>query len=226
MVDFFSNLATAFVLGVLTPLSAVCVLPLYPGFLASLSKKLSGDRDNKKVLVLFGVVISLGVITFMFLLGLIFTTILEASLTRVIGIISPLAFGILSIISLFLIFDIEIGKYLPKVNRPLSKNPLASAYIYGFFFGAIVIPCNPLFIAALFTVTIASMNFLLNILTFLSFGIGISFPLLLFSIFSATKSKEIINFLADKSRGINLVAGSIMLIISIYYLVFVFKVFG
>jgi len=41
------NLASSFVLGLLTPLTAVCVLPLYPGFLSFLSGKLATEGGSQ-----------------------------------------------------------------------------------------------------------------------------------------------------------------------------------
>lgn len=216
----------AFLLGLFTPLSAVCVLPLYPGFLVYLSNQLSGKEPDRKTIALFGLLITFGVILFMFLLGLIFTTILRESLTSVIGIVSPISFGILILISLLLIFDIEMGKLLPRVRTPFAKNPFKSAFIYGFFFGAIVVPCNPAFIAVLFTRTVSTMDFIENILRFVSFGVGMGAPLLAFSLISTASSTAIIGFLARHKRGVNFSAGIIMLIISVYYLIFVFRVLG
>jgi len=221
-----SDISTAFVLGLLTPLTAACVLPLYPGFLAYLSGRLSGKESERKTIALFGIIIASGVILFMFLLGLVFTTILQASLTNVIGVVSPIAFGLLIIVSLLLIFDIDVGRFLPKGRTPLADNPFASAFIYGFFFGGIVVPCNPLFIAALFTRTISAIDYLGNLVRFSFFGIGMAFPLLLFSLLSATSSRAIIGLITRYRRAINLAAGVIMLPIAVYYLVFVFKVFG
>jgi len=224
--SFLTDFVTAFVLGLLTPLTAVCVLPLYPGFLSYLANKLVGNEQNKKLLILFGLIVTSGVIVFMFLLGLIFTTFLQLSLTKIIGIISPIAFGILIIISILLIFDIDIGRFLPRVRTPAAKNPLFNAFVFGFFFGAIVIPCNPLFIAALFARSLTTMGFLTNILNFLAFGIGIGTPLLVFSIISSAASKSIISFLVKHKRKINLVSGIFMLIVSLYYLIFVFRIFS
>ena len=216
----------AFLLGLFTPLSAVCVLPLYPGFLVYLSNQLSGKEPDRKTIALFGLLITFGVILFMFLLGLIFTTILRESLTSVIGIVSPISFGILILISLLLIFDVDIGKFLPRVRAPFARNPFKSAFIYGFFFGAIVVPCNPAFIAVLFTRTVSTMDFIENILRFASFGIGMGAPLLAFSLISTASSTAIIGFLARNKRGVNFSAGIFMLIISVYYLIFVFRVLG
>jgi len=49
-----TEFSTAFTLGLLTPLGAVCVLPLYPGFLAFLSKQASGNSSNRKAIMLSG----------------------------------------------------------------------------------------------------------------------------------------------------------------------------
>ena len=225
MVNVFYDIAVSFFLGLLTPLTAVCVLPLLPAFLAYLSNNIS-KKSSKGLLMASGFIMALGVITFMFLLGLIFTTFLQVSLTKIIGIISPIAFFILLIISILLILNIDMGRFFPKFNTPKVKNSLFGIFIFGFFFGAIVIPCNPPFIAALFARALAVMGFFANILNFIAFGIGISFPILLFSAISSTYSTIIINFLTRYRRYINLIAGIILLIISLYYLIYVFRIFG
>lgn len=225
MVSFLADLSTAFVLGLLTPLTAACVLPLYPGFLAYLSGQMSG-KNNRKLIAFFGLAVTSGVISFMLILGIVFTTLLQVSLTKVIGIVSPLAFGMLAVISILLIFNINVGKFLPQTRLPAVKNPVVNAFVFGFFFGAIVVPCNPLFIAALFTRTIIAAGFFGSILKFLFFGIGIGFPLLLFSLISTASSNGIIRLLTDHRRKINLAAGLVMLAVSLYYLAFVFRIFG
>ena len=230
MSALLANISTPFILGLLTPTTAVCILPLYPGFLAYLANQagnISDDKSRKKFLATLGMLITLGVITFMLLLGIIFTTVLQVSLTNVIGIISPIAFGILGLISLLLIFNIDIGRFLPKFQAPAAKNPLLRGFLFGFFFGAIVIPCNPLFIAAFFTqAALNSANFVSNMISFLFFGIGIGFPLIVLSLISSTASRSIIGYLTKRKRTINMLAGIMMLAISIYYIFFVFNVFG
>lgn len=220
-----ADFGTSFLLGLLTPLTAVCVLPLYPGFLAYLANQFSGKADRKQY-ALLGLLITLGVILFMFLLGIIFTTFLQVSLTRIIGIVSPLAFVILGIISILLIVDVDMGRFLPKAKIKTTKNPLLSALIYGFFFGAIVIPCNPAFISAFFARALLFDNTINSILNFVLFGFGLGFPLLAFSLLSAKWSSVIISFVTKYKTSINRIAGVMMLLISLYYLVFVFRVFG
>jgi len=224
---FLADLGTTFLLGLATPLTALCVLPLYPGFLSFLISKIKEKGKKPMKPFTLGLVVTGGVLAFMILLGILFTTIFEISLTDVIFIVSPIAFGILAIISLALIFNFNIGRFIPKVHAPIVQNPISSAFLFGFFFGAIVIPCNPAFIAFFFArQTVMSAQFLPSMLNFISFGIGIAFPLLVFSIISEKASAKIISFLGKHGRAINLVTGIIMFVVSIYYLFFVFKIIG
>lgn len=223
--SFVTSFTTAFVLGFFTPLTAVCVLPLYPAFLSYLSNQLkkTGDEDQ---IFRFGLIISAGVILSMFLLGLIFTTILEKSLQSVIEIISPIAFIILLIMSILLLFNINMTELFPHFQVPTFKNPSLNALTYGLFFGTIIIPCNPLLIAALFAKSVTITSFIENIISFIFFGIGISFPLVFFSFISLIRSREIIGYFVSHIKSINRITGIVMFVISVYYLIFVFKIFG
>ena len=225
MVSIFVNFWISFLAGLFAPLAAVCVLPLYPAFLAYLSNQVS-EKESKKTIMLLGLIVAFGVIFSMFLFGLIFTKFLQASLTNAIGIISPIAFGILAVVSLFLIFDFDFGRFFPKIKAPITKNPFLSSFIFGFFFGAIVLPCNPASLIVLFAISTSTVDFFTNLLNFVFFGVGMSLPLLLFAFISAQWSKTVIGFLTKNKRAINLIAGLIMLGISLYYLIFVFRIFG
>lgn len=224
---FLADIGTSFILGLLTPLAAACVLPLYPGFLSYISGQLSGQANDRKTFALVGVLVTLGVISFMLLVGVVFTLFLRTSLTSVIRIISPIAFAILLVVSILLIFNVDFARIFPKAKVPLRKNPLLSAFSFGFFFGAIVIPCNPAFIIALLTrATVSTSSFAGSMFSFFAFGAGIGFPLLLFSLVSSAKSSTVIGFLTAQKRKINLVSGILMFLVSLYYLIVVFAVFG
>jgi len=224
--NLLADFAESFVLGVLTPLGAVCVLPLYPGFIAYMSNRLSGQESNRSAILKIALYVTAGVIVFMFLLGLLFTTILQVSLTRVIGVVSPIAFGILLVLSLFLLFDLDVGRLIPRAKVPKVNSAWASAFLYGFFFGAIVVPCNPLFIAIFFTRAVSVLDFGANLVRFLFFGLGIAAPLFALAIASTAASGAVIRFLTRYKSVINRVAGLAMLGISLYYLIAVFDVLG
>lgn len=216
--EFFTSLF----LGLLAPIGAVCVIPLYPGFIAFLSKALA-DKPTKWQTASLGLLVMAGVLVFMSIIGLIFTTILEKSLTDVIEVVSVTAFSILIFISILLIANVNVGKLIPQMQSPKFKNPFLTAFLFGFFFGAIILPCNPAPIILLFTKSLASG---LSFASFIGFGFGLSLPLIVLSIVSAGLSHKVIRFITKHTRAINVVTGLIMLCVSVYYLVFVFKVFG
>jgi len=219
------NLWLSFLAGVFAPLAAVCVLPLYPGFLSYLSSQVS-VKDDKNAIIKLGFIVASGVIVSMFLFGLIFTRILQSSLTGAIGIISPIAFGILAVVSIFLIFDFDFSRFVPRISAPIVRDPKKSAFLFGFFFGAIVLPCNPASLVVLFAISTNTISFVANLGNFVLFGLGMSLPLLLFAFISAQYSREVIGFLTGHKREINLVAGLLMLGISLYYLLYVFRILG
>ena len=220
MVSVLLNFWISFLAGLFAPLGAVCVLPLYIGFLAYLGSQ----SDSEKGVIKFSWIITAGIIISMFIFGLIFSYFLKASLTSAIGIISPIAFTILLIISIFLILGFDFGKFLPRYNIKIGKSPALTSFIFGLFFGAIVLPCNPASLAVLFVVSTSTISFLTNLLNFIFFGIGMAAPLLVFAYISSISAGKIIHYLTEHKRGMNLIAGIIMFGISLYYLIFVFRI--
>lgn len=225
-----AELFTSFVLGVLTPLSAVCVLPLYPGFLAYLAAQGRGsgtaESDDGYPVALLGLLVVVGVVSFMFGVGLMFTTVLEASLTGVIEVVSPIAFGVLVVLGAVLLLDIDIYGRIPSVEPPTSSHPALSAFGYGFFFGAIVLPCNPAFVAIFFARSLLVASPVANLLNFLAFGLGIGAPLLALSLVSVRYGRQVIGLLTRHASLVNRASGAVMLAVSLYYLLFVFDVLG
>ncbi len=224
MISPFINLWLSFLAGLFAPIGAVCVLPLYPAFLSYLSKQLDGKSKIKNKPVFLGWVITAGVIFSLFLIGLIFNKILKVALTNVIAIISPIAFGILGIISLFMIFNVDFSRIFPRARNPTAKNPILNSFLFGMFFGVIVLPCNPASLVILFSLSFSTADVGINLLSFILFGIGMATPLLLFA-YITNKAQGVITFLTRNKRKINLIAGLIMLVVSLYYLIFVFRIF-
>lgn len=218
-----ADVASAFLLGIATPLTAVCVIPLYPAFLSYLANQLGEDDAEGRMLYLGGLVVA-GVIAFMLLAGLLVSTVLQASLSGFIGTVSPVAFGLLAVMGLVLLADVDVGAVMPSVDAPRFEDPRLNAFGFGFFFGLIVLPCNPAFIGALFARSLLVADPVLNILRFLAFGVGMGFPLLLFAAVSEQRSSTVIGFLTRYRTWINRVSGAVMLAVAVYYLVVVFRV--
>lgn len=215
-----AGLVEVFLIGIATPLTAACVLPLYPAFIAYLA---SVDDDAPSALIL-GVIVLLGVLVFMALVGLFVAFFVEISITQLVGLFSPIAFGILALIGTALMIAPGVFSRLPVLDPPQSRYPTLTAFGYGFFFGAIVIPCNPGLIALFFARTPILFNtYLENFLGFLSFGLGMGTPLLAFAVISETRGRRLTRWLARHSTPINRGVGAILLIVSLYYLIFVFQ---
>lgn len=214
-----SQVLTSYTLGLATPLSAVCVIPLYPGFLAFLSNQQEGGPSP----AILGGLVALGVIVLMGSVGIIFTTILETSLTAVVEMISQPAFALLAIFGIVLIADLHPQARLPSIEPPQTRYPSLSAFAYGAFFGAIVLPCNPGFISVFFARAFLFTSPLSSLANFGAFGVGMGTPLLFFAIISEGWRNQLMSILTRNRRAVNVLTGVILLGISLYYLIFVFE---
>jgi cytochrome c-type biogenesis protein len=220
--SLLSAVVTSFTLGLATPLSAVCVIPLYPGFLAFLSNQ---DEDGHSI-ALLGVLVALGVIALMAAVGILFTTVLETSLTAVIGLISPPAFVLLGLLGIVLLADLHPQARLPTVEPPQTRHPALSAFAYGAFFGAIVLPCNPGFISVFFARAFLFTDPVSSLANFGAFGLGMAAPLVGLAIASEPWRDRVLGFLTGHRRGVNAVTGAVLVAVSAYYLLVVFEVAG
>jgi cytochrome c-type biogenesis protein len=232
------KLLELFVLGVGTPLTAACALPLYPGFLAYLARQSrrgdaidadesSGSPSTGLPISVLGLLVTFGAVSFMLVVGVLFSLLLEVSLTAVVEVVSPLAFGVLFVVSLALLADAKIFARIPTIQPPETKRPGLSAFAYGFFFGAIILPCNPGFIALFFArVPVLFDSAAESLLGFFAFGLGIGAPLLVFALVSEQYSRQVTRWFARHTTAINRVTGAVMLVVSVYYLFVVFDVFG
>ena len=185
-----ANFAASYLLGLATPLTAVCVLPLYPGFIAFLSNQRQ-EADRRPPLLL-GLAVVAGVVACMVAIGLVFSTLLELSLTGVAGIASPIAFTLLAVIGVLLLFDADFSRLFPVVRAPSTSRPVAAAFGYGAFFAFIILPCNPGFIGAFFSKQLALSvgDFGLNVLNSVIFALGIGTPLLVLAVAGAAFGRE------------------------------------
>jgi cytochrome c-type biogenesis protein len=161
----------------------------------------------------------------MLLTGFAFISVLQFSLSDAIRILSPIVFILLAGISIFLIAGKDPGKYLPSNCLPAMRSTILTAFVFGFFFGMLALPCNPGPIIVLFALSVNSFSVMINLVNFLLFGIGMALPLILLSVITASRSEMIIRFFTENRRIIQRIAGILMLVIAIYYLGYLFGVF-
>jgi len=210
-----------FAIGVATPLTAACVIPLYPAFLGYLASTGEGNGPSAPAL---GLLVVGGVVSFMALVGLVFSAFLETSLTVVVSRVSPVAFLVLGLVGLVLLVSPGGFSRLPAVEPPHSQYPSLSAFGYGFFFGAIIIPCNPGLIALFFArSSVLFDTYVESMVGFLAFALGIGAPLLAFAVVSESHGRRITRTLAGHSTLINRGVGVVLLAVAAYYLFVVFE---
>ncbi len=218
----FSGFLEHFLLGIATPLTAACVIPLYPAFISYLAS--TGESSNRWPVSVLGGLVVAGVLAFMAVIGVLFTFVFQESVNRAVEDISPIAFAILAIVGAILLVDPKGFSRFPTMEPPQSRYPGLSALSYGFFFGAIIIPCNPATISLFFARTpVLYETHLESMLGFLFFGLGIGAPLLAFAIASQPFSQRVTTTLARYSSPINRATGAILVVVAAYYLIVVFE---
>ncbi|MCU4926774.1 cytochrome C biogenesis protein [Halobacteria archaeon AArc-dxtr1] len=226
MTSTTASLIEFFLLGLATPLTASCVLPLYPSFLAYLAA--TGDRSRSPSVAVLGALVVAGVITFMAIVGVLWTTVFRGGVSGAVTLLSPIAFAVLAVVGAALVIAPNGFARLPTVEPPHSRYPTLSAFGYGFFFGAIVIPCNPGLIALFLsrsTVAFPAFDSQVEVLAgFLAFGLGIGTPLLAFAVLAQPYSRRVTRTLARYSGPINRFVGVVLVVVSLYYLIVVFGV--
>lgn len=210
----------AFLAGLYAPLGSPCILPLYPGFLAFLAGK-QKKFSRRFSFVSLGLLVVAGILVSLVAAGLIITFILQVPLAGFVSVVSSLAFLVLAVFSLLLILDIDVSRLVGGVSLPRSENPSVDAFIFGLFFGVIILPCNAVAVVALLAIGTTVTGFLVNIGSFLSFGMGMSLPLLVFAGLSESQSSRAITWFSQNRRMINVVTGAFMLALSLYYFLFV-----
>lgn len=220
---FLLELLTSFSLGILANLNP-CVLPLYPGFLSYISSR-PEIQDQQRFAKLAGLLVLSGVMIFMIIIGAI-TAAFGLSINAFVSYASPIAFTILIVIGILLLLNIDLKALLPQWRTPIKQNPYISALLFGLMYGPIVIPCNAPLVFAVFAYSVGVGGFLSKFALFIAFGLGLGLPLLALSIISTAKGSWLIQKFVKYHTTVNRIAGALLIILGLYELIFVFRIFG
>jgi cytochrome c-type biogenesis protein len=204
---------TSLSIGLLATISP-CVLPLYPGFLAYISGG-QGAVGQSRGRYFLGFLVLGGVLSMMLVLGLVIS-LLSVSGGRALSVIIPLADGLILILGILLLLDINPFKGLPQLKVPVLSNPYVNAYIYGLMYGPIALPCSGPFVVSIFALSLTVGAFLSKLTTFLWFGLGFGIPLLLLSFLSGAAQRWITRMFARHSRIFNIIGGLLLIGLAIY----------
>ena len=206
-------LLSSFSIGLLATASP-CVLPLYPGYLAYLAGGLK-EASGGKYRYLLGFAVLAGVLSMMLILGALIAA-LSVSVGQALSIAVPLADGLLVILGILLLAGKNPFARLPQIRVPALSHPLLNAYVYGFLYGPIALPCSGPFVVSIFALSITPTELLQKLTVFLGFGLGFGLPLLVLSLLSGAAQRSITGFFTRHTRWVNLVGGTLLIGLGIY----------
>lgn len=219
VVAFFGGLAAT-----ITP----CILPLYPAFLAFLV----GGSGAPEVAIAGGaapppsrriapsvaaITVLAGVLTGMVAIGAVFA-LLSASLSRFIGVILPIADGVLVILGILLIAGRNPFARLPQIS-PAGfgrYGPVAGAFLYGLVFAPIAIPCSGPFIVAIFAYSLTIGDVAAQLAFFGVFGLGFGLPLLALGFVAQWRGAQITRAIVRWERPIGIVLGIALVAVGVW----------
>jgi cytochrome c-type biogenesis protein len=207
---------TSLTLGLLATTSP-CVLPLYPGFLAYISGGQEG-LENKAGRYLLGFFVLAGVLVMMLALGGLIA-LLSISVGRALSVIVPIADGIIILLGILLLLNVNPFKSLPQIQVPVLSHPFVNAFIYGLLYGPIALPCSGPLVVSIFALSLTAAEALSKLNIFFWFGMGFGIPLLLLSFLSGASQRWITRQFAQRARLINLVSGLLLVAVGIYDLI-------
>jgi cytochrome c-type biogenesis protein len=216
--DSLSLFWLSFLAGMYAPLGSPCVIILYPGYISFLATRSGDDQGRFSQITLAGAVAA-GVIVSLFIGGFVFTGILHTLGGGARVLVTAALFLILLIFSLFLIFGIDYGQLVKTIRVPRVGRPLPAAFLLGLVFGIIILPCNAAAIAVLLALASSASGFTAGLGSFVCFGFGMTFPLIIIANLSEVRKRQFNDFLHRNQKRIRQISGLVMLGISLWYLV-------
>jgi cytochrome c-type biogenesis protein len=201
---------TSLLLGLLATASP-CVLPLYPGFLAYLSGQTGLGRQR----YFLGLFVLAGVLTMMLALGGLIA-LLSIPVGNVLRYIVPLADLFIMTLGILMVMDRNPFKTLPQIQMPLLRHPFMNAWVYGFLYGPIALPCSGPLVVAIFALSFTVGEAFGKLWVFLWFGLGFGIPLLVLSLLSGAFQRQLTTLFARHSRLINIIGGLLLIGIAVY----------
>jgi len=218
-----SDLTVAFIAGLLSPLGAACILPLYPGYLSFLAAQ-AGEVRTTHARILLGITAGAGILAAMIGFGLVVGVIFTLPIGGVLSIVSPIAYGILGGIGILLILGAGPGLPFPVPDILKGRSPFGGAFMFGLFFGVLILPCNAGPVTVLLALSTSAADFASNMENFLVYGAGMAIPLIALSALSSYEGNRITRALATQKRLINFATGILMIGVAAYYLLVVFRI--
>lgn len=207
------GLLLAFTLG-LGSAASPCLLPLYPSFLAYLTAN-ARALEGRRASGFLGLIILGGVLTTMLVVAAVLV-VLSAPLGSLLGVLIPAIDLLLIALGLALLAGRNPFERLPGASVPIVANPYGQAYLYGLMLGPLALPCAGAFALSLIAFSIGVEELAPRILTFLAFGLGFGLPLVLLSLLAGARRQQVVRFVTQHHRTIEIVGGLILIAVGLW----------
>ncbi len=222
-----SDLVVAFVGGLAATVTP-CILPLYPAFLAFLAggatrpASAPGEPPAAARLApsLAALLVLVGVLTGMVAIGAVFALV-SASLTRFIGVVVPIADGLLVVLGMLLVAGRNPFARLPQLSpsRLGRFGPAGGAFLYGALFAPIALPCSGPLLVAIFAYSLTIADVVGQLGFFAVFGLGFGLPLLLLGLLAQWQGAQLARAVVRWERPLGIVMGLALVAVGTWDLV-------
>src|SRR5919106_6071913 len=192
-----------------------CVLPLYPAFLAYLTRNTAplattadgpvSARPARLPAGLVALLVWAGVVSGMLAIGALIAA-LAVPMGDFNRVVLPAADLLLIGLGVLLLIGINPFARLPQPspNARGRRGPMVGAFGYGLLFAPIAIPCSGPFLVGIFAFSLTIGDALGRLLFFAVFGIGFGLPLFVLGSLGQVRAREIARWLVRHERPIQL----------------------
>lgn len=201
-----------------------CILPLYPAFLAYLTRapvpaaaslgqfmpRPGPPPPVAALMVWSGVVI-----------GMIAIGGLVAALAAPLGdfnrVVLPVADGLLITIGVLLLLGINPFASLPQpAPETFGGGPVVGAFAYGLLFAPIAVPCSGPFLVGIFAFSLTLGDALGRLAFFAVFGVGFGLPLFVLGAVGQLRGAQLARAMVRHERPIQLVLGTSLVAVGLW----------
>ncbi|MEO5939437.1 MAG: cytochrome c biogenesis protein CcdA, partial [Candidatus Limnocylindrales bacterium] len=166
--------------------------------------------EGRRATGLLGLLVLAGVLTTMTAVGVVLA-IVAVPTSRLLAYATPVIDGLLIALGVLLLAGRNPFERLPGMRVPVVANPYRQAYVYGLMLGPIALPCAGPFLVSLLGISLGVPDAVGKVGTFLVFGLGFGLPLVLLSLLTAVRSREIVRWIVSHHRAVEVLAGFLLI---------------
>lgn len=205
-----------FVLGNGAILTNVCLLPLYPGMIAFLAARSTGQERQVPFL---GAWVLAGILTLMIGMGAVLM-LLRVAVAAWLPWLLPTTYLIVGAMGVAMLFDVNPFTRLTTGTFPNFRDVRLAAFGYGLLLAPMTLPCTGPIMVAAFVLAAGDPRALgVELGYVLSFGLGFGWPLVLLPLLAGSSQRGITQWLSRHHAATTRVAGGLLVAIAAWGIV-------